>query len=253
MRAFLQFLTKEFTEIRRTWRLPTVGGVLILFAIMSPLAALATPAIVASVTSAQPGVVIRIPDPTYLDSYAQWLKNLSQMGLMLVIFSSAGLIAGERSSGTVLLVVTKPVSRGSFVAAKFVAQAVLVVGATFLGTALTHVGTLLAFGEAPAGLLWGASAVWLAGALLAVAITVTFSVVLPTLAAGIAGLVVVGLSGLVALWEPAARFTPVGLTGAAGVLLSGKPIELVVPLATGVLAIAAMVTFAAWLFGTREL
>ena len=51
MSGALHFLSKELMEIRRTWRLPTVGGVLLFFAVMSPLAALATPALVASVTS----------------------------------------------------------------------------------------------------------------------------------------------------------------------------------------------------------
>jgi len=251
--ALGHFLGKEAAEIRRTWRLWTIGGVLLFFAIMSPLAALAAPALVSSVTSGQPGVVIKLPDPTYLDSYAQWIKNLSQMGLLLVVFASAGLIANERASGTAVLVVTKPVSRATFVVAKYLAQAALVIMATGAGTAAVLAGTRLAFGTAPVEPLLSASGAWLAGALVAIAATEALSAVLPTLAAGIVALVAWGLSGALSLWAPAVRYTPVALLGAPGKLLAGDSPDLGVPLATAVLLTAALVAVAAWLFARREL
>lgn len=253
MRAFSRFLGKEATEIRRTWRLWTIGGVLLFFAVMSPLAALATPALVSSLTAGAPGMVIKFPDPTFLDSYAQWVKNLSQIGTLLVVFASVGLIANERTSGTAVLVVTKPVSRGSFVVAKYVAQAALVTLATVLGTAVVLAGTQLAFGQAPAAPLVAATGAWLAGALVAIAVAEALSAVLPTLAAGIVALVSWGVAGVFALWEPAVRYTPVGLLVAPGELLAGKAYSLAMPLATAALAIAVMVAVAAWLFSQREL
>ncbi|MDZ4168540.1 MAG: ABC transporter permease [Coriobacteriia bacterium] len=253
MRALGRFLAKETVEIRRTWRLPTVGGVLLFFAVMSPLAALATPAIIASVSQSQPGVVIMVPDPTYLDSYLQWIKNLSQIGLLLVVFASAGLIAGERSSGTALLVVVKPVSRRSFAVAKFLAQAGLVAGATAVGTLVTWLGTLLAFGEAPAAALVAASGAWLVGALLAVAVTLALSAVLPTLAAGIVALVGFGLLGIAGLWPPLLQYTPVGILSAPSALLAREPVALAVPLATTALVIIVCVWAAGALFARREL
>lgn len=253
MSPFLRLLAKEFTEIRRTWRLPTFGGVLLFFAVMSPIAALATPALVSSLTAGQPGLVIKVPDPTYLDSYAQWVKNLSQMGLMLVLFGSAGLIANERQSGTAILVATKPVSRQAFAVAKYVAQAALVAACTLLGTAVTLVGTHIAFGEAPASRLLAASGAWLVAALVAVAFVEALSAVMPTLAAGIVGLVTWGLCGAVSLWEPAARFSPIGLLGAPATLLAGDKVELLWPLLTAAVLVVALVALAGALFARREL
>lgn len=253
MSAFSRFLGKEMTEIRRTWRLWTIGGVLLFFAVMSPLAALATPALISSLTAGQPGLVIKMPDPTFVDSYAQWVKNLSQMGLLLVVFASAGLIANERTSGTAVLVVSKPVSRSVFAVAKYVAQAALVTAATIVGTLVVLAGTQLAFGKAPVELLVSSTGAWLASALVAIAVTEALSAVLPTLAAGIVSLVGWGLAGVLALWEPAVRYTPVGLLVAPGELLAGKPVALGAPLAAAALAVAVFVALAAWLFSKREL
>ncbi len=252
MTALRRLLAKEFLEIRRTWRLWTVLGVVLFFAVMSPLAAKATPALISSLTESQPGVVIKLPDPTYLDSYAQWIKNLSQIGLLVVVFASAGLLANERTAGTAVLVLSKPVSRPAFVVAKYVAQAVLVAGATVVGALVTLAGTYLVFGEAPVERLATSTGAWLAGALLAIAFVEVLSAVLPTLAAGIVGLVVWGMAGILGLWEPAVRYTPVGLLSAPTTLLSGKTTELAWPLVSCVVGIALAVALAGLLFSRRE-
>jgi ABC-2 type transport system permease protein len=246
-------LRKEFQEVVRTWRLPTVMGVLAFFAVMSPLAALATPALLASVTTAQPGLVIKLPDPTYADSYAQWIKNLSQIGVILVVFSSAGLLSGERASGTAALVLSKPVPRTTFVVAKFAVQSLLVVASTSLATAITQCGTFIAFGEAPFTSLWYATGAWLAGAVLAVALATACSAALPTLAAGVIALGVFALGGLGTLWEPATKYTPLGLFGAPGALLAGDTPNLAAPLLTTVLVAAALIVASGAVVAKREL
>lgn len=252
MSAILTLVRKEFTEISRTWRLPAVGGVLLFFAVTSPIAALMTPAIIDMVVSGQPGVVIEVPDPSYIDSYAQWVKNLSQIGMLLVVFSSAGLIAGERTSGTAALVVTKPVSRMAFAAAKFAAQAALVAVSAAVGTAVTYAGTVLAFGSSPVRPLLVASASWLVLALVAVALTEMLSAVLPAIAAGVGGLVIWGLGGLLSLL-PFAGYTPLALLGAPSAALAGRSVPLAVPVFTSLLLTVALVWAAGSLFGRREL
>jgi ABC-2 type transport system permease protein len=253
MKTFNVLLRKEFTEITRTWRLPTVAGALLFFAVMSPLAALAAPALVKSLTASQPGVVIQIPDPTFLDSYVQWIKNLSQMGLLVVVFSAAGLFASERTSGTAALVASKPVSAQAFAWAKYVAHAALVAGAVAVGTLVTLVGTRLAFGEAPVGPLLSASVVWLAGALVALAITEALSAALPVLAAGVVALVAYGVAGAAALWQPIAAYTFAGLFVAPGAALSGERVAIVLPLACAALTVLVLVSVAGWTFSHREM
>src|SRR6185503_13824521 len=135
MSGFTAFLRKELTEIRRTWRLWVIPGMLVFFGITSPIIAALTPALVQSMAAAQPGVVIQLPPPTAFDAYGQFLKNLDQFVLLAVVITGAGVVSGERSSGTAILALTKPLSRGAFVVAKILSQVVLLVAATALGTA----------------------------------------------------------------------------------------------------------------------
>jgi ABC-2 type transport system permease protein len=254
MRAFARFLSKESAEIRRTWRLWVLGGVMLFLAVMSPLAAKATPYLMKFASGGDAGIAITITrEVSYVDSYAQWIKNLTQIGMMLVVFASAGLIATERTSGTAALVVTKPVSRSSFAVAKYVAQAALVALATLLGTLVVLVGTQIAFGEAPASRLFAASGAWLALALLGVAIAEALSAVLPTIAAAIVALLGWAIAGVAAMWQPALDYSPVGLLGAPIALLAGKSADLTWPLVTTAGAVVIVVAVAAALFSTREL
>ena len=50
------FLGKELTEIRRTWRLWVIPGMLLFFGVTSPIIAALTPALVQSMAASQPGV-----------------------------------------------------------------------------------------------------------------------------------------------------------------------------------------------------
>jgi ABC-2 type transport system permease protein len=57
------FMQKELTEIRRTWRIWVIPGMLVFLGLTSPIIAAVTPALVQSMAASQPGVVIRIPSP----------------------------------------------------------------------------------------------------------------------------------------------------------------------------------------------
>lgn len=253
MKAFTRFLGKELLEMVRTWRLPVIGGVVLFVGVMSPIAAVMTPALISSLTAGQPGLVIKVPDPTYLDSYAQWMKNLSQIGMMLVIFSSAGLIASERASGTAALVVSKPVSRMAFVTAKFVAQAGLLIVAVGVGAGVVLAGTFIAFGRAPVSMLASSTVAWLALALLFVAVAELLSAAMSTIAAAVVTLVVWALGGVAALWRPAIEWTPVGLIGAPSRLAAGETVAWSTPAITALACMVLLVALAGLVFSRREL
>src|SRR5215218_363700 len=161
MTGFGAFLRKELTEIRRTWRLWVIPGMLVFLGVTSPIVAALTPALIKSVAASQPGVVMRVPTPRALDAYAQFIKNLDQFVLIAVIIAGAGVVSGERASGTAILALTKPLSRGAFVVAKILSQIVLLAVATALGTAVCLGMTAVVFdGGSPTGLV-AAVALWL--------------------------------------------------------------------------------------------
>ena len=172
MTGFTAFLQKELTEIRRTWRLWVIPGMLVFLGITSPIIAALTPALLQSMSTSKPGVVIHLPAPGVLDASAQFLKNLDQFVLIAVVIAGAGAISGERSSGTAILALTKPLSRGAFVVAKILSQTTLLVASTALGTAVCLATTVVVFNASDAGRLVAAVMLWLLyAALLVVAMT----------------------------------------------------------------------------------
>lgn len=69
---------------------------------MSPLAAKLLPQILAS-----EGISITLPDPSAIDSWSQFFKNISQMGLIVTVILFSGVLGTELSKGTLINMLTK--------------------------------------------------------------------------------------------------------------------------------------------------
>jgi ABC-2 type transport system permease protein len=254
MSGFSTFLAKEFTEIRKTWRIWVIPGMLLFFAITSPIIADVTPALMASISKGQPGVVVKMPPPTWRDSYAQFLKSLSQMVLIAVVITGAGAVSGERSSGTAVLTLTKPVSRGSFILAKIVSQAGLLIGATVASTMVCAVLTIVIFGSAPIGPLVASVAIWAIDALLMIVMMTLFSAGFASRGASAgAGLGFFFLTLLISIWPPSNRYTFVGLMSASGKALMQQPTGALWPIVTALAACVVAGWGAVRVFERQEL
>ena len=248
------FLRKEMTEIRRTWRLWVIPGMLVFVGITSPIIAVLTPALVRSVAAAQPGVVVQLPPPTALDAAVQFLKNLNQFVLIAVVIAGAGAVSGERSSGTGILALTKPLSRGAFVVAKILSQVTLLVAATVLGTAVYMGMTSVVFGGLDATRVVTAVALWLLYASLIVVVMTLFSAAFRSRgAAAGAGLAFYFLTLLLSSWGPAARYTFVGLVPAIAGALRGAAVSSAWPVTTAVVAAVVGAVAAVRVFEAQEL
>ena len=254
MTGFGAFLQKEVTEIRRTWRIWVIPGMLVFLGITSPIIAAITPALVSSMSQSQPGVVIRIPQPTWLDAFAQFLKNLNQFVLIAVVITGAGVISGERSSGTAILALTKPLSRGAFVVAKILSQAALLVIATALGTVACLAVTAAIFDGGEAARLMTMVALWLVYAVLLVVVMTLFSAAFRSrgAAAGM-GLGFFFLTLLLSTWGPAVHYTFAGLMPAMRDALMGQPLSAGWPVATAIVGIAAGTVAAVKILERQEL
>jgi ABC-2 type transport system permease protein len=251
--SFLAFLRKELAEIRYTWRLWVLPGILLFVAVSSPLIAALTPALLRSVAD-QPGVIIQLSDPVALDSFRQFLQSLNQIVLLALIITTAGVVSGEARSGTAVLVLTKPVSRSAFILAKIVSQALLLGIATILAAILCWLLTLAIFGEAPIGPFAGAVALWLAYALLIIAIMTLLSVAINAVAgAAGAGIGIYFVLLILAQWGPTRTYTPAGVAHAVNAVLEGRDSATALPLLLAALAVAAITAAAAWLFRRQEL
>jgi ABC-2 type transport system permease protein len=254
MTGFGAFLRKEFTEIRRTWRIWVIPGMLVFFGVTSPIIAALTPALVRSMATSQPGLVIQIPPPTARDAYVQFIKSLDQLVLIAIIITGAGVVSGERSSGTAILALTKPLSRGAFVVTKVLSQTMLLVVATALGTAVCLAVTAVVFDAAGAAHLVTAVALWLVYAVLLIAVMTLFSAAFQSRgAAAGAGLGFYFLTLLLGAWGPAARYSFLGLVLATQKALVFESQPLGWQLATAVVATGVVTVAAMGIFERREL
>ncbi|HSQ22205.1 MAG TPA: ABC transporter permease subunit [Coriobacteriia bacterium] len=254
MRGFGAFLIKELREIARTWRIWVLPGIVLFFAISGPPLAKITPELLSSFVPAESGVVIEMPDPTYVDAYLQWTKNLQQIVLFAVIIMFGGVISAEKRSGTAALALTKPLSRTAFVLAKFVSQTALLAVTVVVGALATWGLTYVVFAEAPLAPLAQATGTWLALGVMILALMVALSAAIDS-QAGAAGLGFLGFIALsiATLWSPAVEHSPAGLLGAPTNLVMGETVTLGWPLATTFALTAVLVLVAVAVFRRREL
>lgn len=249
MSGYVAFLGKEWLEIRRTWRIWVIPGMLLFFAVTSPIMALVAPSLISSLAESKPGMTITLPPATAYDAGAQFLKNLSQLMIFALILGFAGSVSGERSTGTAVLAVTKPLSRSAFVMAKLSADLLLLAAATVAGSLLCGMVTVMLFGAVSWRPFSSAVGLWLAFAVLLTSAMSYFSVRLRSrgAAAGV-GLGFFFLTLLLAMWPPAARYSFIGLQSQSATALSGGMIAWAWPVGTalfgaGLFALLSMATF----------
>lgn len=154
MRIFWVMLKKELTENFKKSRFIVMLIVLLLFGIMSPLTARYLPEIISFMigTSGESiGIPIEIPSPTIIDSYAQYYKNLTQMGIFVQILIFMGLVSDEKSKGSAVLILTKAVSRNVFLLSKYLAASLIVTATLIPSYAVFYIYTYLLFDKFPSG------------------------------------------------------------------------------------------------------
>ncbi|MHA6512273.1 ABC transporter permease [Tessaracoccus sp. Z1128] len=252
MRSFRAFLAKDLVEIVRTWRIWVLPGILLFSAVTGPPTAAYTPELLA--TLGGDIFTAEMPDPTWVDSYAQWTKNLSQIVAFALVIMLGSAISGEKRAGTAVMVLTKPVSRAGFVVSKFVSTAVLLVGATLAAMLVTWGVTLIWFPDAPLRPLLAATAAWLLFALLLVAVVLLGSAAVDS-GAGAAGIglgffFLLMISGI---WGPMLRWTPAGMVNAPVALGADVEVSLLWPALTTAALTAVLVWATARVFERREL
>ena len=118
---FMAVFRKEMLEQWRTYRFLIVAAVLIAFGLASPLLAKFTPEMLKAIPSVPAELLAAIPAPTVADAVTQYVKNMSQFGILLALLMTMGVMVQEKERGTAAFFLTRPVSRGTFLMAKFAA------------------------------------------------------------------------------------------------------------------------------------
>lgn len=141
---FIVVLRKELLEQWRSYRLLIVAVVLVAFGLTSPLLAKLTPELVRLMPNGDE-IVKLVPAPTAADAVAQYVKNISQFGVILALLMAMGAVAREKDKGTAALMLAKPVPRNAFLWAKFAALGLTFAASILIAGAGCYYYTLLLF------------------------------------------------------------------------------------------------------------
>jgi ABC-2 type transport system permease protein len=148
---FMTVFRKEMQEQWRTYRFLIVAAVLAAFGLASPLLAKFTPEMLKAIPGVPSELLAAIPAPTITDAITQYVKNMSQFGILLALLMTMGVVVQEKERGTAAFFLTRPVSRETFLLAKFAALTTAFVASLALAAIGCWYYTLVLF----APLAWG--------------------------------------------------------------------------------------------------
>ncbi len=129
--AQIAILIKEFKEIFKSYKFIVIPLLFVMMGIMSPIMAKFTPELLKSFVG---DMSIALPTPNIYDSYEQFLKNLNQMLVLILILSTMNIVVEEKINGSLILVLTKPISRINYILSKFIAHLFLVLISIIIGS-----------------------------------------------------------------------------------------------------------------------
>lgn len=254
MRGFLAFTKKEFLEQLRTYRWLIVLAVFFLFGMMSPLLAKLTPDILSSMDMG--GIKLELPKPTLMDAYAQYFKNMTQMGILVVLLVFGGLLSNELVKGTLVNILSKGLSRAAVLLSKYTAAVILWSLGFLLSAAVNYAYTVYLFkdGSAP-NLMFSLFCLWLFGCFI-IALILLSSVAAPGSFGGlILSAAVLAILLVIGIFPKTEKYNPVTLVSKNTALLNGtgKPDDLYLTAAITAVLIVLCMMAAALLFKKKRI
>ena len=151
---FGTLLAKEVREFWRTWKAIIFLAIFLITGMISPVLARYTPQLLKAIPNMPAGLADFIPTPTVADAVTQYLKNISQFGILLVIILTMGVVAQEKERGTAAMLLTKPVRRSAVILSKWLAG----MGLILTGLLTSGLGclayTAVLFKPLPFGTFW---------------------------------------------------------------------------------------------------
>lgn len=227
-------ILKEFRSNWRSFRYPAFLLVVLFFALLDPPMIAYMDQVIGYFAE---GMEIGFPDPTPADAFASYLSDVSQIGLIVLIFVLMGSVAKEKETGVAGWMLSKPVSRWQFLAAKIIVHYAVITAGIFICSALAYLYTMSLLGKVPLNQALLGTAVLTVFILLIASLTFFFSTILKSpLQAGGATIFIFFISGILNLLianSAAADFYPNTLLAKLMPLVNGTagPADIAGPLA----------------------
>lgn len=245
MRSFLAFTRKEFTYQLRSGKLMFLGILFVLFGIMNPAVAKLTPWLLEAMADslAESGMTVTGVTITAMDSWVQFFKNIP-IALIAFVLLEGGIFTTEYESGTLVLSLTKGLSRCKVILSKTVVLSLLWSFGYWLCFGVTYGYNAYFWDNSIAQNLWLSVICWWVFGLWVVSLAVLFSVL-----ARSSGMVLVGTGGVVflsyllSIVPKLKEYTPTALTDGNSLIYgTAKPDAFTTPL---LLAAATTILFVA--------
>jgi ABC-2 type transport system permease protein len=215
----LSFFRKELKEILRTSRLIVVFAVFIFFSIFSAIGARYINEIIASMGG---GIKIEFPDPTYIDSWAQFFKNVTSICLIVFLLIMTGTVVSEKTKGSIMLVLSKNVTRSDFILSKTVSGMLLFTAAYAVSAGVCAYYTYLLFGSySNDRLIYALFLLWLLGLFLTALGIYISTVAKSATSAAILGFAAYAVLNIPTILPEAVKYTPAGISSLGAELLKG--------------------------------
>jgi len=255
MKAFIAFTKKEFTESLRTYRLVILMAALLFFGILSPLTAKLLPEILGAIEIAD-GVVITLPEPSAMDSWAQFFSNIGQMGMLALIITFSGITANEISRGTLVNLLTKGMPRHTVIVSKFFTASVLWTIGYALCLVVCYAYTVFYWpADSISNVFLAFSSLWLFGVFL-IAVLIFGGVLFGSFYGSLLfcfGVII--MMTLINIAPAVQKFNPISLAGATYSLLDNqrKAMDFIPAVIINVSAIAMFMTASIIVFNKKKL
>lgn len=144
MRIFLSLLKKEAIEGARTKKMISTFTLFLFIGLISPLTAKLTPMILQSIATGN--IDINVAPPSEIDSWTQFFKNISQIGMFGLAIILSTQMVNEFQKGTLINLLSKGLPRYQVVLSKIFYDFILWFIAYFCSFILTYFYTKYFFG-----------------------------------------------------------------------------------------------------------
>lgn len=171
MRITWYFMKKELLEAWRNYHILLIAIIFVIFGIEGPLMAKLTPDILKMAANSSQ-MIIKMPDPTSVDAWQQYYKNITQIGIYLLAIIFSGTVSSELSRGTLVNLVTKGLPRYAIILSKYVVAMLQWIGALLLTFLINWAYTAYYFPDTKTPHIWQGMWPLLVFGLLFVAVTI---------------------------------------------------------------------------------
>jgi ABC-2 type transport system permease protein len=170
----MKLLKYDFFYLYKTYKFIIFPAVAIVFAILSPLTAFYINELL-DMLSVEGGPVITLPDPTVIDSYAQYISNLVEIFLIVAVFVSVSAFIREKTKGYFPLIISKPINRVQYLLSKYIAMSLLILATLVISGLVFGLYTYIIFGEISFGVVTSITLLYMVYVLFILSISMLFS------------------------------------------------------------------------------